>query len=341
MVILGIILKNTIIIPVFTITNDKICLHLQQNQRKNYMEQLSQIYCRYNMVCEAPSGGGVEIVEMPAFFTEKKGIEADYAHIHNFYEIVWFKKGGGKHYVDFTEYPIEDNTIFFLSPGQVHNFDDSHCQTGYVMKICGDLLSEATGEDMTFLKYNIFGADSLPYHQIDEEDALKLDNIIKNMSEEIGESGCIGHKDYLRSLVKMLIIRIERGCRTQENRVLSLSKTSHKTFLMFRQELEKNYRTLHSVKDYAQLLGISTKTLTNYVNECSPLKPLEIINSRVIIEAKRMLRYSNLLIKEIGYKLGFEDPSYFVKFFKRETGMLPIDFRENYIINRNITVKEI
>ena len=75
-------------------------------------------------------------------------------------------------------------------------------------------------------------------------------------------------------------------------------------------------------------LNVSTKTLTNCVYESSHSTPLKIINDRVILEAKRQLLHSSLKIKEIAFYLGFEDPSYFVKFFKRQTGYLPAEFRE-------------
>ena len=74
-------------------------------------------------------------------------------------------------------------------------------------------------------------------------------------------------------------------------------------------------------------MNISTKTLTNSIVESSRSTPLKLINERIILEAKRYLLYSSLKVKEISYLLGFEDPSYFVKFFKRNTGSLPIEFR--------------
>ena len=75
-------------------------------------------------------------------------------------------------------------------------------------------------------------------------------------------------------------------------------------------------------------MNISTRTLSNSVNESSRSTPLKMINERITLEAKRLLLYSSLKIKEIGYELGFDDPSYFVKFFKRQTGFLPADFRK-------------
>ena len=77
------------------------------------------------------------------------------------------------------------------------------------------------------------------------------------------------------------------------------------------------------------MLNITSKTLTQYVGECSTQSPLSLINNRIILEAKRLLRYSNFSVKEIAFRLGFEDPSYFVKFFKRLVHRSPADYRES------------
>ena len=84
------------------------------------------------------------------------------------------------------------------------------------------------------------------------------------------------------------------------------------------------------MSDYAALLNVSPKTLTLYVNECSKYTPLELINDRIILEAKRLLRYSVLSVKEIAFRLGFDDPSYFGKFFKRLVKQSPADYRESF-----------
>lgn len=85
---------------------------------------------------------------------------------------------------------------------------------------------------------------------------------------------------------------------------------------------------MHTVQEYADRLNISSRTLTKYVNQSAHRSPLQIINDRILLEAKRQLCHSALSIKEIGYQLGFEDPSYFVKFFKRLTGKMPSEFRK-------------
>ena len=292
------------------------------------MENLRKIYCRYDMVCDAPTGGGVEIVPMPHFFTTKPIIETQQSHVHNFYELIWFTEGEGVHTVDFCEYPVVPGTLFFLAPGQVHNFDEHYeGQSGYVIKICADLMGETCGADLDDLRYRLFDTETVPFHRVDADAAARLERLVVQLREENALVNVVGHKDYLRALVRMLLITIERACEAGGGVPTARVSAARGTFIAFRRLIDQNFRRLHSVKEYAALLGVSTKTLTNHVAECSPHSPLEIINDRLVLEAKRRLRYSNMMVKEIAYTLGFDDPSYFVKFFKRQTGQLPADFR--------------
>lgn len=292
------------------------------------MEQLKQTYCRYDMVCDNPKGDGVEIVHMPEFFSTKPDIETSLAHVHPFYEIVWFSKGAGTHTVDFADYPVADNTLFFISPGQVHSFDGNHHCQGMVIKICAHLIDDAPEADSVLLKYNVFGAyDSVPFRRITPRCAEIIAGIASKLEQETLHTGHIGHRDYMQALVKMMIIQIERCQDERSAPVFTPARSAHRTFLAFRREIERNYRTTHTVKEYADRLGVSTKSLTNHVAECSDFSPLEMINNRITLEAKRMLRYSDMMVKEIAAAVGFEDPSYFIKFFKRMAKCSPAEYR--------------
>lgn len=292
------------------------------------MESLKKIYCRYDMVCDAPTGGSVEIVPMPHFFTTKPPVETQQSHVHNFYELIWFTGGQGVHTVDFCDYPVAPGTLFFVAPGSVHNFSVNYeGQSGYVIKICTDLMGETCGADLDDLRYRLFDAETVPYHLVDAEATVRLGRLVDQLREENALVNVVGHTDYLRALVRMLVITIERACEAGPSVPGPRISAARSTFIAFRRLIDQSFRTLHSVKEYAAALGVSTKTLTNHVAECSPHSPLEIINDRLVVEAKRRLRYSNMMIKEIAYELGFDDPSYFVKFFKRQTGQLPADFR--------------
>ena len=83
------------------------------------------VFTKYDLETGTPDEIQFEIMEMPHFFCEN-GEAPKQAHIHGFYQIIWFQQGIGTHYVDFKEYPITDNTLFFISPGQIHYFDESN-----------------------------------------------------------------------------------------------------------------------------------------------------------------------------------------------------------------------
>lgn len=282
----------------------------------------------YNMVCNNPKGAELSIDYMPDFFLHDV-MDNDSPHVHTFYEIIWFREAGGTHTVDFKEYPIAKNTLFFLSPGQVHFFDHAVEHKGILIKFCTDFLKEERTDEDIYIKYNLFNAfDSQPYCTISEDTAQHLLAILHKLEEEQQNENLIGHVDMLRSFTKIFLVLVHRHCEKSSDYALSEKKSSHRLFVMFRKTLEQHYTRQHTVKEYADSLNVSAKTLSNCVIESSGKTPLAFINDRITLEAKRLLRFSNMMIKEIADYLGFEDPSYFVKFFKRQTGHLPSSFRD-------------
>lgn len=282
----------------------------------------------YNNVCNVPRGANVNIDYMPDSFVDDD-MDNNAPHVHTFYEIIWFREGGGKHFVDFQEYPIEKNMLFFLSPGQVHCFDDCLKHKGILIKFCTDFLKDEGVDDDLFIKYNLFRAfDTIPCCTITEETAQQLLFVLDKLKQEQENADKVGHEDMLRSLTRIFLIIIQRHCERHGAEVLSDRKPAHRLFVLFRKSIEQHFMEYHTVKEYADVLNVSPKTLSNSVLESAGVTPLTMINDRITLEAKRLLRYSNLITKEIADYLGYEDPSYFVKFFKRQTGFLPSSFRE-------------
>lgn len=317
-------------LPISAIVVSNIIANFAPSKReKPYRIAMQALNTIYNMVCENPQGVGFHIDYIPEFF-DHDTMDNSLSHVHTFYEIIWFREAGGVHTIDFQDYEVKKNTIFFLSPGQVHHFDGTTRHKGILLKFCNDFLKEEKADEDLFIKYNMFNAfDSEPFCVIDEEIVPTLENLIHLMEDEQKKESEFAHLDMLRSIVKMFLINISRHSMRRDANSLNETKPSHRLFVRFRRSLEQEYRRLHTVKEYADLLNVSTKTLSNCVTECSGKSALNFINDRVVLEAKRLMRFSNMMIKETAYYLGFEDPSYFVKFFKRCTGFLPSDFREN------------
>lgn len=249
-------------------------------------------------------------------------------HMHSFYQIIWFMSGEGKHYVDFNEYEVKENTLFFVSKGQIHHFDNNMYE-GCIIHFNESFIADNENYVSIFLNHNIFHSfEKEPLFEIKEMDTKELHGIANQMYTEMWTPSQFAHAEYLKLLLHLFLIVIQRfGVRKDCNR-LSMNNLSHTHFVKFRKLLEENYSKIHTVREYADMLNISSKTLTNCTNEISGQTPLEIINNRIVLEARRLLAFSDKNVNEIGFELGFEDSSYFVKFFKRQMKILPRDYRK-------------
>ncbi|MGN0233763.1 MAG: AraC family transcriptional regulator [Bacteroidaceae bacterium] len=283
---------------------------------------------KYQTVCAAPSGNGFRIEHMPDVLLQSD-INDCVPHVHAFYEILWFQQGKGIHTVDFTDYEVGPGCIFFLAPGQIHHFDDKEKYTGISIKMCTDFMKDEKDPGSLPQKYDIFHAiDVPPFYIIDDKVSETIAHLVAEMEREEANSKEFGNVDMLKALLRIFLINIIRNGRQACGKRADEMKATRTLFLLFRQAVERNFHKTHSVQDYANMLNVAVRTLNKCVNDCSGNSPLTLINNRIILEAKRMVRYTGMMVKEIALELGFEDPSYFVKFFKRQTGYLPSDFRE-------------
>lgn len=284
---------------------------------------------KYHLHKDQPDKLQFEIYPLKDYLPEG-GIHTQTSHIHSFYQILWFISGKGKHYVDFNEYEIMDNTLFFISKGQIHRFDENQYE-GCIIHFNESFMTDNENYTNIFLKHNIFHSfEKEPLFKVKQADSKELHNIINQMQTEMWNPNQFAHGEYLKILLHLFLILIQRfGVRNDCNG-LSMNNASHILFVKFRKLLEENYHKIHTVSEYAGLLNVSNKTLTNCTNDITHQTPLEIINERVILEARRLLSYSDKNVNEIGFTLGFEDPSYFVKFFKRHIGISPGDFRKTF-----------
>ena len=250
-------------------------------------------------------------------------------HSHDFYQLMWFWHGTGRHQIDFNDEEVSPNKVFVISSGQLHQFKDLESPEGIIIQFDEGFFSEMDDNLDSIIKYSVFNAFHLPpYYLIGSETWERLKGIAAEMNREKSDVEKFAHDNYIYSLVKMfLIIIIREGLRT-DNKHIYNNSAAYQYFINFRKELDHNYRRYHTVQQYATALRMSSKTLTQRVIQYSGQSPLQLINNKLIVEAQRMLRSKPMLIKEIAYELGFDDDSYFVKFFKRQTGLLPSEFKE-------------
>ncbi|GJH39999.1 AraC family transcriptional regulator [Capnocytophaga sp. HP1101] len=260
-------------------------------------------------------------------YLAKNGVHTQRAHTHSFYQILWFTKGTGKHFVDFKAYKVAPQQLFFIGKGQIHAFDRQPYE-GFIIHFNEIFLADNTDVINTFLKHNVFDSFSqLPYLQLSEAEVPVIENLFHQLQTEMQVPDSFAHSEYLKHLLHLLLISAQRFTLKANRPQLSISNPKHLLFVRFREAIEQHFKEEHQVAAYAEMLNVSAKTLTNCTNELVQQTPLEIINERLSLEAKRLLTHSDKPVSEIAYTLGFEDPSYFIRFFKRLNGIVPTKFR--------------
>lgn len=280
----------------------------------------------YNMPCDPTIETGIHVESLKEYQKHDPN-DITIPHVHSYYEMIWFKEGGFIHTIDFREYEVQPNNVFFIAPGQIHSFRNYNGQEGILVKFCLDFIDESTQQEDRYIKFNIFNSAGHEPFCVINDDAIKGIEMTLELIHKENDQDAPGHYEMLRALTKLLFIHIHRNSTRNKATFLEEKRPSHRLFVKFRDMLEKDYRTKHMVHEYAAELNVSTKTLSNSIIECTGKAPLTFINDRLLLEAKRLLMYSNMMAREVAKDLGFEDPSYFSKFFKRETGVLPSAYK--------------
>ncbi|WP_162416854.1 AraC family transcriptional regulator [Cyclobacterium roseum] len=173
-----------------------------------------------------------------------------------------------------------------------------------------------------------FGSNYTPVVKLDDAENGRLRTLISVLQEEF-DTRDQNQEEMLRLLLKRFIIRVSRLARKQ----LLNRKLPEKELELIRQFnvlVEEHFKKYRQVADYADLMHRSPKTIANIFALQGEKSPLEIIHDRIALEAKRLLLYTDKPSKEIGWDLGFEDPSQFNRFFKRQTDLPPREFRERF-----------
>ena len=134
-------------------------------------------------------------------------------------------------------------------------------------------------------------------------------------------------EEMLRVLLVRLIIKLTRLAKVQYFQNEDLTENKFRLYRSFNILVEEHFKKEHSVQFYATILNKSPKTITNLFLKHNFSSPQKVIHSRIIIEAKRMLMYTDKTVKEISYELHFEEPSHFSKFFKTIVGVTPTEFK--------------
>ncbi|WP_276133412.1 AraC family transcriptional regulator [Polluticoccus soli] len=252
--------------------------------------------------------------------------EYDYSrpHRHNYYEIFFFNKGGGEHLIDFKKYPIRDNGIHFISPGQVHCLRREEGSHGSIILFSRDFFHFGSEGSNTLYNFPFLNSGAYPVLDAATEEFAEFLPLLLQMQNE-SLKGVDVFAEILRSYLNIVLLK---SLQLFNGRYPDHQMKQGTVFNKFRELVEKEYRGNRQPAYYASQLNITEKKLNEVCKENSGENVSDYIKDRVLLEAKRLLHNTDHNIKEIAYFLGFEDPSYFNRFFRVNTGVTAGDFRK-------------
>jgi AraC family transcriptional regulator, transcriptional activator of pobA len=280
------------------------------------------VYCIESYPDHTKNKGEFYMTKLEDLVRDFKGI--DQSHSHSFYMVMYVKNGSGTHTIDFVSYPIQANQLFFLTPGQVHNWVLAPETEGYTLFFEANFFS--TFYTQRLGEYAFFHTNQhAPVLNIVNEN-LKFEQLFTEAFQEFTDTKPNRNDVFLAQLF-ILLENINRHYESLQNPEINAQFFKIRQFedLMNQHFLEKK-----EIKDYADLMHISPNYLNavckNFLNKTAS----QMLHERLVVEAKRLLTHSKLSIKEIVYHLGFNDTSYFTRFFKKLTNKTPVEFRKEF-----------
>jgi AraC-like DNA-binding protein len=242
-------------------------------------------------------------------------------HRHDYVEL-FLLQGRGSVLIDFENHSLSGRSLVVIGPGRVHAWQ-ANKMIGLYISFTQEFFDGASPPPSVLFDYPFILEGEFPsvIHLKPKQGSL-VQNLFRDINREF--------KNHQKLAVEMIRHQL-RSLMVHLSRLYAATSPAAFTAVgvvrRFRLEIERSFRTLRSVRDYAQALGITASHLNESLRLETGLTASDLIRARLVLEAKRLLLHSELTMAEIGYELGFEDPSYFSRFIRRELNTSPQTFR--------------
>jgi AraC family transcriptional activator of pobA len=254
-----------------------------------------------------------------------KGYDSTVLHRHTFFELLFFRGGQGTHEIDFQHFPIEGNSVHFVSPGQIHRLGLKNAN-GYVLCFTEDFVSLKNKESFVE-NFPFYDSSVTPALKLSKELSEDIDNLITWVTHEFEQSSEL-KADLLRSYLNIILLKLKRRFLENQNNKSGLKLSKKQRVIQFKKLINDHYLLHKTVADYADELNITPNHLNALCHKHEGKTATSLIQERMTLEAKRLLYTTEMNVKEISFYLKFENVPYFNRFFKKQAGLTPVEYRK-------------
>lgn len=246
-------------------------------------------------------------------------------HRHTFYEIIWVDEGRSRQIIDYQEYQLAPESLFFISPGQLHYFEEwEPLRGGSILFTDAFFLLNQQNTDKLFeLSFldNFYANPLLQLSSADFGDIRQTIDLLDRERQRPDYTPAIA-----QPLLHVLVAQIQRCVNAQHEQPVS-----RRYLIQYKQLktlLDTHYTENQPVSFYASALHITPHHLNLVCRQVTGRTASDVVRSRSMLEAKRLLSFTDLTITEVATRLNFMDPSYFARVFRAETGQSPATFKQ-------------
>jgi AraC-like DNA-binding protein len=250
-------------------------------------------------------------------------------HKHNTYITIFFTKGSGEHLIDFDKFAVKPGSVFLLNPGQVHSWKLSKDVDGFVFihtkEFYDGLFVNRKIEDFPFF----YLQQNYPVIYLLKKERERIENLLVMIHETFKKES-----EYrlvkLGSLIDLIYIELAQ-LYIPSGKIKTEANSNYLKVVKLQQFIDKNFKTKKFPSDYADLMNMSIRHLNRICQDTVNKSTGDLIFDRIILEAKRILIHNDVSISQVADELGYEDQSYFIRLFKKKTGVSPKEFQQKML----------
>jgi AraC-like DNA-binding protein len=247
-------------------------------------------------------------------------------HRHDFYFILVVTKGAGSHLIDFINHPVTNNSIFILRPGQVHELRIKAGSEGYLLEFNKEFQFSSSVAGNALLRK----AANRNFCKVDKPGIQALCTPLQAMLDEY-QLKKEGFETVMKANLEIFLIQYLRYRQQNQHTSVKANPYQQEKLQEFMDLLEVNIATTKQVAAYADMLHLSPFQINSITKSLLGKTVAELIEDQILLEAKRYLLATANQVNQIAFQLGYEDVSYFIRFFKKRTGQTPEAFRKNLL----------
>ncbi len=246
-------------------------------------------------------------------------------HRHDYHELIFVAGGHGVHLIDGCRTPIEAPSVSVIGRGKVHQFIHAEDLRGAVLRFTDAVLHGGSERIATGWLLAGRGGRTIA---VPEEACDTMTPLFRAIAEETERPPDPYGADVVRHLIATVLLFTERWYDAGRGERRDADDADVQLLRRFTEQLERDFASHHDARHYADALALPGPALSRTLSQLTGRSTKELVTERVMVEAARLLRYTDLTVGQIAHRVGFSDPLYFSRAFKRQTGSPPQAYRD-------------